>query len=118
MSGGRRSRRRWIAGIVAFVGIILYTTLASIGDDGLRDPALQQAAETACQEAVGDRTSGPRFPFAPRVGFTPDDRLHVQGMVDTGADAGPLSRYNYECLLSRELSGDLALDSIALWQSH
>ena len=113
-----RWRRGWIVGIIAFVGIILYTTLVSIGDDGLRDPALQQAAETACQEAVGDRTTVANFPFSPRVGLTNGDRLHVQGTVDTGADAGPLARYNYECLLSRELNGDLVLDSIALWQSH
>ena len=118
MTVNTRSRRGWIAGIVAFAMIILYTTLVSIGDDGLRDPALQQAAETACQEAVGDRTTVASFPFAPRIGLTPGDRLHVQGTVDTGADAGPLARYNYECLLSRELSGDLSLDSIALWQSH
>lgn len=118
MTAGFSSRRVWIVGIVAFVGMILYATLVSIGDDGLRDPALQGAAEAACQKAVGDRTAVASFPFAPRVGFTPNDRLHVEGTVDTGVDAAPLARYNYECLLSRQLNGDLALDSIALWQSH
>jgi hypothetical protein len=102
---------------LAFVLLLLYTTMQST-DTPLDQPTEdREAAELACRTSVRSRLPQARFPFSANVERHEDGRLFLSGSVDAGTK-GQIVRRNYECLLHQDSSGAYVADSIVVWQSH
>jgi hypothetical protein len=102
---------------LAFVLLLLYTTIQCT-DTPLDQPTEdREAAELACRTSVRSRLPQARFPFSANVERHEDGRLLLSGSVDAGTK-GQIVRRNYECLLHQDPSGAYVADSIVVWQSH
>jgi hypothetical protein len=102
---------------LAFVLLLLYTTIRST-DTPLEQPTeAREAAELACRTSVRSRVPQARFPFSANVRLHEDGRLVLSGSVDAGTEA-QIVRRNYECLLHQDPSGAYVADSVVVWQSH
>ena len=102
---------------LAFVLLLLYTTIRSTDTPLEQAPEDREAAELACRTSVRSRVPQARFPFSANVGRHADGRLFLSGSVDAGAE-GQMVRRNYECFLYQGPSGAYVADSVVVWQSH
>lgn len=102
---------------LAFVLVLLYTTIRSTETPLEQPPEDREAVELACRTAVRSRVPQARFPFSTNVRLHEDGRLFLSGSVDAGTE-GQMIRRNYECLLHQDPSGAYVADSVVVWQSH
>jgi hypothetical protein len=113
---GRTSRVVVSMGL-AFVLLLLYTTIRSTDTPLGQPPEDREAAELACRTSVRSRVRQARFPFSANVARHADGRLFLSGSVDAGTE-GQMVRRNYQCLLHQDPSGAYVADSVVVWQSH
>lgn len=103
---------------LAFVAVLLYTTLRSASAVDGPGEAQLAAATRECRRAVRVSLADARFPFAANVRSGEDGRLELSGSVDSGR-GHEAERRNYACFLSPSApSGGYAADSVQLWKSH
>ena len=102
---------------LAFVLLLLYTTIRSTDTPLGQPPEDREAAELACRTSVSNRVPQAHFPFSADVERREDGRLFLTGSVDAEAE-GQIVRRNYECLLRQDASGAYVADSVVVWQSH
>ena len=113
------NRTRLVVGALAacFIGLLLYTTLASSPGGTGADRAYRTAAEKECVRAVQAQIPDARFPIGASVTDAGGGRYQIRGTLDSGSE-GQMVRRNYDCLVQADGSGTFVLDSVQVWQSH